>query len=47
MDATLSFDENLPLSSSFTVEFLTERLTELKNLASFKKEVMRHLQREF
>ena len=25
MDATLSFDENLPLSSSFTVEFLTRK----------------------
>ena len=26
MDATLSFDENLPLSSSFTVEFLTRKV---------------------
>ena len=49
MDATLSFDENLPLIDRAVSPWnsLPERLTEVTNLASFKKEVMRHLQREF
>ena len=51
MDATLSFDENLPLSSSFTVEFLTRKahwtnkpcIIQKGSYASFTKRILEAL----
>ena len=51
MDATLSFDENLPLSSSFTVEFLTRKahwsnkpcVIQKGSYASFTKRILEAL----